>query len=65
MISEICKQADARDPDRTKVQDMHDQCKEVMSNGERCDCYCHVIKYRRTKAGPLRTLRTKVFDLNI
>jgi hypothetical protein len=44
MISDICQRAINTNSDRTKVQDIHDECQKQMKanpGGEKCGCDCH------------------------
>ena len=36
MISDICQKATDKNPDRTKVEDMHNQCSGILPSGEKC-----------------------------
>ena len=36
MISDICQKAIDKDPDMTKVEDIHKQCSEILPSGEKC-----------------------------
>ena len=42
MISDICQKAIDKDPDMTKVEDIHKQCSEILPSGEKCGCDCHL-----------------------
>ena len=42
MISDVCQKAINTNPDRTKVEDIHNQCSATLPSGEKCGCECHL-----------------------
>ena len=36
MISDVCQKAINTNPDRTKVEDIHNQCSATLPSGEKC-----------------------------
>ena len=45
MISDICQTAIDKNPDRTKVEDIHNQCSGILSSGEKRGCDCHLNSF--------------------